>query len=57
MRRHMVVRAALGVMLAAVGLISLNPLFLLVGGIYLYTAHDLWKKEQEDRDDKGEKRG
>ena len=53
MRRHMYVRSVLGVILVAVGLISLNPLFLLVGAAFLYSAFTIWKKEQDDRNDRG----
>ena len=50
MRRHMYVRAILAVMLVIVGLISLNPLFLVLGGVFGYSAHSLWEKESGRRE-------
>ena len=46
MRRHMYVRAILAVMLVIVGLISLNPLILVLGGVFGYSAHSIWEKER-----------
>lgn len=53
----MYVRTALGIMLAAVGIISLNPLFFVLSGVFLYSAYTIWKKEQEDQGGKGNKKG
>ena len=55
MRRHMYVRAILADMLVIVGLISLNPLFLVLGGVFGYSAHSLWEKESGRRDTHQEK--
>ena len=55
MRRHMYVRGALGVMLMAVGIISLNPLFLVLGGVFGYSTHSLWEKESGRRETHQEK--
>ena len=55
MRRHMYVRAILAVMLVIVGLIGLNPLFLVLGGVFGYSAHSLWEKESGRRETHQEK--
>lgn len=55
MRRHMYVRAILAVMFVIVGLISLNPLFLVLGGVFGYSAHSLWEKESGRRETHQEK--
>lgn len=53
MRRHMYVRAGLWIMLAAVGIISFNPLFLVLSGVFGYSAYSIWKKEQDDQGGEG----
>ena len=55
MRRHMYVRGALGVMLMAVGIISLNPLFLILSGVFLFSAYSIWRKEEDKNNGKGPK--
>ena len=53
MCRHMYVRFVLAVMLVAVGFISLNPFFLLLGGVFAYSAFHIWQQEKDEKDREG----
>lgn len=45
--RHMIIRAAAAFLWLGIGIATVNPLFLFVGGIFLYSACDIRRKEKK----------
>lgn len=50
--RHVYIRSILALVWVAVGIVSVNMLFILMGLVFLYSAHAVWKKEKNDRGEK-----
>ncbi len=45
--KHVYFRIAMTLLWVAVGVISMNPLFLIVGAVFGWSAYDLWKKTRD----------
>lgn len=45
--RHRIIRGAAALLWLGIGIATVNPLFLLVGGLFLYSAFDIRKKEMK----------
>lgn len=44
--RHVYFRSVLGIIWLAAAIVSLNPFFGLLGGVFCYSAFSMWKKEK-----------
>ena len=44
--RHRIIRGAAALLWLGIGIVTVNPLFLLVGGLFLYSAFSMWRKEK-----------
>lgn len=45
--KHVYFRIAMTLLWVVVGVISMNPLFLIVGAVFGWSAYDLWKKNRD----------
>ena len=45
--KHVYFRIAMTLLWVTVGAISMNPLFLIVGAVFGWSAYDLWKKNRD----------
>lgn len=45
--KHVYCRIAMTLLWVVVGVISMNPLFLIVGAVFGWSAYDLWKKNRD----------
>lgn len=44
--RHRIIRGVAALLWLGIGIVMVNPLFLLVGGLFLYSAFSMWRKEK-----------
>lgn len=44
--RHAIIRGTAAVIWAAIGIVTVNPFFLLVSAVFLFSSLDLWRKER-----------
>ncbi len=44
--RHMIIRGAAALLWLGIGIATVNPLFLLVGGLFFCSACDIWRKDR-----------
>ena len=45
--KHVYFRIAMTLLWVVVGVINMNPLFLIVGAVFGWSAYDLWKKTRD----------
>lgn len=50
--RHVYIRSILALIWVAVGIVSVNIFFILMGLVFLYSAYAVWKKEKSDNGEK-----
>ena len=44
--RHMIIRGAAALLWLGIGIATVNPLFLLVGGLFFCSACEIWRKDR-----------